>query len=278
MTNQNSEIAENGRVVPKSKQQARLSDSLDRRLNSYALAAGAAGVALLACSAPAAEAAPVCKTTSVPLFRSATYPFNPAGQALAPFNIGQSTVDYTGSAGYSSSVVNWNRAFFAPNSLGANVLVDSKGLPAVVASGAAIGPGGNFGKGASYALMFTYGKGPGPSSGRGTLGNHDGNFNFRQENLFGFEFAQSGKVHFGWARLQASIELYQKTLKRTRITLLGYGYETTPNTAIDAGSCNSAPHSANNDGSPARVSALYPALGTLALGSAGVALWRNGEY
>jgi hypothetical protein len=256
---------------------AKLAESLDRRLHSYALAAGAAGVALLA-TAPGAEAAPVCKTVSVPLFRSATYPFNPAGQTIAPFNIGQSTVDYTGSAGYSSSVLNWNRAFFAPNSLGANVLVDSKGLPAVVASGAAIGPGGNFGKGNSYGLMFTYGKGPGPNSGAGTLSKHQGNSNFQQKNLFGFQFAQAGKIHYGWARLQASVQKYQG-LKRTRLTLLGYGYESSPNTAIDAGSCTDVSNETSVAETAANKAEIHSAksatLGMLALGSASLSSWRK---
>jgi hypothetical protein len=252
-----------------------LSELLDGRLNSYALAAGAAGVALLACSTPAAEAAPVCNTLSVQLFRSVTYPFNPAGQTLAPFNLGQSTVVLS-SSGSNSSSVNWNRAFFAPNSIGANLLVDSQGLPANVASGAAIGPGGNFGKGVSYALMFTYGKGPAHVSG--TLSKHQGNFNFQQENLFGFQFAQAGSIHFGWARMKASIQLYQRSYKRTRITLLGYGYESSPNTAIDAGSCTNGSNSkqsaqtAPNDASSAKAEAT---LGMLAFGSDSLSLWRK---
>jgi hypothetical protein len=259
---------------------AKLPESLDRRLNNYALAAGAAGVALLACAAPAAEAAPVCKTVSVPLFRSATYPFNPAGQSIAPFNIGQSSVLFTGS-GYSSSFVDWNRAFFAPNSLGAQVSVDSKGLPADLASGAQIGPGGDFGKGNSYGLMFTYGKGPGPNSGAGTISRHQGNFNFQQKNLFGFQFAQAGKIYYGWARLQASIQKYQG-YQRTRIALLGYGYESSPNTAISAGSCTDAPNGTSSarlvttpSGSAAESVPSGAALGMLALGNSGLPLWRK---
>jgi hypothetical protein len=257
---------------------AKLPASLERRLNSYAIAAGAAGVALLACATPSAEAAPVCKTVSVPLFRSATYPLNPAGQSIAPFNIGQSTSLSFGS-GYSSSFINWNRAFFAPNSLAAQVALDSKGLPADLASGAQIGPGANLGKGNSYGLMFTYGKGPGPNSGAGTISKHQGNFNFQQKNLFGFQFAQAGKIHYGWARLQASIQEYQG-YKRTRITLLGYGYESIPNTAIAAGSCTDAPNGISITQTASSKTELNSVksnatLGMLALGSDRLSLWRK---
>ncbi len=276
MKNQNPEALTRKRATS-ARQPMALSTSLDRRLNGYALAAGAAGVALLACSAPAAEAAPVCKTLSAQLFRAAAYPINPAGQAIAPFNLGQSTVVYT-AYGYSTFSANWNRAFLAANSLGANALLDSKGFPADVASGAAIGPGGNFGKGASYGLMFTYGKGPGSKSDVGTLSRHKGNFNFQQENIFGFEFAQSGKIHFGWVRLKANVKIYDKQYKRTQISVLQYGYESTPNTAIDAGSCGSGQRAEADSGQGLTEATLRPSaaeLGRLALGSAGRSLGRG---
>jgi hypothetical protein len=261
------------------KQPARLSDPLNQRLNGYALAAGAAGVALLACSAPAAEAAPVCKDLSVQLFHNNTYALNPAGQAFAPFNVAQSTVRYSGN-GYSYSFVSWNRAFFSPNSAGAQVLLDSKGFPVDVAAGASIGPGGQFGKGASYGLMFTYGKGPGPNSGRGTLQKHQGNIVLQQVNYVGFQFSQAGSVHYGWARLKVGVgETYWG--KRTLIKLLGYGYEPTANTGIAAGSCTATPASKAGTKSSGAVSDATsqdappaPALSMLALGSNGLSLWR----
>jgi hypothetical protein len=279
MKNKNSEAGARKRAAS-ARQPIALSTSLDRRLSGYALAAGAAGVALLACSAPVAEAAPVCKTLSAQLFRAAAYPINPAGQAIAPFNLGQSTVLYT-AYGYSTFSANWNRAFIAPNSLGAKVLLDSSGFPADVASGAAIGPGGNFGKGASYGLMFTYGKGPGPKSGAGTLSRHKGNFNFQQANLFGFEFAQSGQIHFGWVRMKAKVQLYQG-YKRTQISVIESGYESAANTAIAAGSCTSGQGAKADSGQGLTEAAPRPSvpsagLGRLAMGSAGLSLGRSEE-
>jgi hypothetical protein len=248
-----------------------LSEAMQQRLQSYALAAGAAGVAAMACSLPA-EAAPVCKDLALRLFYADTYAFNPAAQRIAPFNIAQTTFNYSSST--SARFYSWNRAFFTPNSAGAKVLRTVNNYPANIASGASIGPGGQFGKGESYGMLFTYGIGLrfGPR-GHGTLLKHRGNFNLQQINYVGFQFSNSGKVHYGWARLRVTFEKNQG--KHTILHVLGYGYETNPDTAITAGSCSA--HATTNGGSdpsdrtevgqsPAAAD-LHGSLGVLALGS-----------
>ena len=120
---------------------ARLSCALHRSLSAYALAAGAAGVAVLACSAPA-EAAPVCKNLDLILFGTSSYALNPGGQMIAPFNI----VD-TFNNPSSNSLGWWNRAFFTPNSAGANAVVASNKFAADLPPGASIGPAAQFGPG-----------------------------------------------------------------------------------------------------------------------------------
>jgi len=211
-----------------------VSDTLLRQINTYALAAGAAGVAALAC-APQAEAAPVCKTLSISISATNTIPFNPAGEKFPPFQIAQTTFN-TVTSGYGALSV-WNRGFFTPNSKRANVLLGKSNFPAAVASGASIGPGGDFGKGASYGLLFTYGIGSPGNRRHGTLNNHFGNLKLRVTNLVGFQFSQNGNVHFGWARLQITLQKAGRG-KASTIHYLGWGYESTPDTAIAAGSCS----------------------------------------
>ena len=205
-----------------SKMPAPLFDPLRHRLDSYALAARAAGVAVLAYSVPA-TAAPVCKSISVELLGTGTYAFNPARQQFAPFNIAQtfeSVSSHTSTAG--------NRAFFTPNSAGANELLATNGLPADLAPGARIGRGAKFGKGQSYGLLFTYGPGVG-----GTSKHHQGNFQFGRINYFGFKFTASGQTHYGWVRLRASVEGGHSTTD-----IEAYGYESTAGRPIRAGSCS----------------------------------------
>jgi hypothetical protein len=245
-----------------------LSDALLRRINTYALAAGAAGVAALAC-APQAEAAPVCKTLSISISATNTIPFNPAGEKFPPFQIAQTTFNTITSGSFGALSV-WNRGFFTPNSKGANVLLGKSNFPAALASGASIGPGGDFGKGGSYGLLFTYGVGSPGNRRHGTLNNHFGNLKLQATNLVGFQFSQNGNVHYGWARLQITLQKASRG-KASTIHYLGWGYESTPNTAITAGSC-----SAEDKSSTPKVTASTASgnadsragsLGTLALGA-----------
>ena len=241
---------------PRSRAASQLSEPLQHRLSAYAIAAGAAGVSVLACSVPA-DAAPICTTLSVKLVSVETYALNPAGQMIPPFNIAQTFEDVS-----SQSNSFWNRGFFTPNSAGANALLGPKGLPANLASGASIGPTGQFGKGQSYGLLFSYGP-----NNNGGYSHHRGNLKFGKTiDFVGFEFSLAGKTHYGWIRMQVMLGKgggFNTTATFTH--LLGYGYESTPDTAILAGSCIAA----RPENPP------LASLGTLALGSEGLPLWRR---
>jgi|SRR5271154_617423 len=259
-SSENSKRSALGKLQP-----AVLSDSLHRKLNGYALAAGAAGVAALACS-PQAEAAPVCKTLSIQIVGNNTLPFNPAGEAFPPLQIAQTTF-HTFTSGYSRPSM-WNRGFFTPNSKGASLLLGKSNYPANLASGASIGPGGNFGKGGSYGLLFTYGIGSPGNRRHGTVLSHEGNLNLQgKTDYVGVQFTQDGKTHYGWARLQITLE-NARIGKASVIHYLGWGFESTPNTAIAAGSCSS-PEQANAGTLDASSNSAGASLGLLALGNAG---------
>jgi hypothetical protein len=264
----------NQRVFSRKRIPARLSELLSQRLNAYAMAAGAAGVAALACATPA-EAAPVCKTLSAGLTHTSSFPLYLIDPAVAPFNIAQGTNStFRSSTTGRGTLMWWNRGFFTPNSAGAKVLL-SNALPADLASGAEIGPGGKLGKGASYGLLFTYGRGEFSFRGGGTTLKHRGNLNLTQNNYVGFQFDNSGAVHYGWARLSVSYQKVGGKVRHTVIHVLGYGYESTPDTAIAAGNCSGSEQSNatidNSSTGPSRNASL----GELALGNAGLARWRR---
>ncbi|HXM21636.1 MAG TPA: PEP-CTERM sorting domain-containing protein [Terriglobales bacterium] len=278
----------------KRKTPCELPEHLHRRLNSYALAASAAGVAVLACSVPA-YAAPVCKTLHVSLVNTDTYALNPAHQQVPPFNIAETWKDVS-----SLTTTFWNRGFFIPNWPGAMALLGAKNLPADVPSGASIGPGGRFGKGQSYGLLFTYGPG-----GGGTLHHHKGNLQLQQINYIGFEFPLAGENHYGWVRLRVTFKLGGDGAIGT-MHIHSYGHETTPNTAIHAGQCSVPEQASEPSAKPAHSASRKPimtrklkvpdeivsieqpkpaaftaptpepaTLGLLAIGSHGLSIWRR---
>ena len=84
---------------------SKLASRIDQQLNAYAVAASAAGVALLACSLPA-DARVICRTTSNSLLGTLTIPFNPANEKFPPFNLAQT---FPIPSGTSSSAFYWNR-------------------------------------------------------------------------------------------------------------------------------------------------------------------------
>ena len=235
---------------------ASLSRALESRIGAYALAASAAGVATLALVTPA-EAAPVCKNPNALLTFTATFGLNLANQPLAAFNVAQSY--HTFSTHTSTGI---NRGFFTPNLPGAEAVVSSKGMVADLASGANIGPGGRFGRGATYGLIFTFIPGYGATSQH-----HLGNLRFGQKNYFGFKFLSSGQPHYGWVRVESGIVRGGTRTPWVATTISAYGYESAPNTAIPAGSCTAG--NATAAGEPA------PTLGVLALGAPGLNLWRR---
>jgi len=229
-----------------------LAERLLHNLNAYRLAAGAAGVAILACSAPA-NAAPICGSLSVTLPRTETYAFNPAHQKVAPFNVAHTFNDLS-SHPQSYQV----RGFFTPNTPDAKAMLSTNGLPADLASGASIGPGGNFGKGKSYGVLFGY----------YYFNRLTGNFPPNASGYVGFQFSESGQVHYGWLRVRlANLDGWHSP----SIELSEFGYESTPNTAITAGNCAASASSVAPTSKPeATVS-----LGLLALGHPGLHLWRR---
>jgi hypothetical protein len=273
----------NKQAFAQAKNPAPLSGPLRHKLNAYALAAGAAGVAVLACASPA-EGSPICKTLSTQLMHTDNFPLYLGQPTIAPFNIAQGTNStfFSFTTTGRGTLQWWNRGFFTPNSAGAKVLL-SNGLPANLASGAQIGPGGEFGKGSSYGLLFTYGRGEASFHGGGTKLKHRGNFNLLQSNYIGFQFNESGVPHFGWARLAMSFQKVSGKVQHTVTHILGYGYESAANTVIAAGSCSAeeaevlprkdtlsvSPRASS--GASSGASSAGASLGSLALGSAGAA-------
>jgi hypothetical protein len=79
-------------------------------------------------------------------------------------------------------------------------------------------------------MLFTYGKGH-PytrSQGGGTKLHHLGNLSLVQDNYIGFQFSESGSLHYGWARLTVTFQKNVGKGKHTVIHVLGYGLRVHP--------------------------------------------------
>jgi hypothetical protein len=100
-----------------------------------------------------------------------------------------------------------------------------------------------------------------------------GNWVNVSNHYLGLKFTISGETHYGWARLNVSVQGIQVTG-----TLTGYAYETVANQPIIAGQTTSPMKIASAD--PKTSSAVTPGTASLALlarGSSALVAWRREE-
>jgi hypothetical protein len=191
-----------------------VSESIYARLNTYALAAGAAGVGVLAFTQTA----------------QAKVIYTPTEQVVG--GNGVLTLDVAGVGTVDFLIQEWdNGGFPSSNALLADAAVGngvegSKRKAAALSSGAVIGPQANFIAGDNNGeamVSITH------STTGGTSHVHGDWVNVANRYL-GLKFQIAGKTHYGWARLNVKREQFHIVA-----TLTGYAYETTPNTPIVAG-------------------------------------------
>jgi hypothetical protein len=238
---------------------AELSKSLNQQLNTYALAAGAAGVSLLALAKPAAA-----KIIYTPAHAK-------VGQLVSLDLNHDGSVDFylVHSDAHGSDALavcqHWLKAgssitYCSPYS-GTNAIRtggDSKGgrFAAALRYGERIQRGEQFAKRiARLGILKTFETasstrwyGPWLNRGKGV-----------KNRYLGLEFKINGRFHFGWARINVTTTKFDFTA-----TLTGYAYETIPGKAIVAGKTKGSD-----------VITVSPAsLGHLAAGASAIPAWR----
>jgi hypothetical protein len=230
---------------------AALNKDTHRQLHAYAVAAGAAGVGLLALAQPA-QARIVYTPTHQVIGKNGRYKLDLNHDKMADFMLANThgcntdyCVDALSAIPANGNAVEGVRGFL------------SIPYASALKRGAPIGPQAHF----SGKLMAS------SQSSQGSLGRW---LNVTNDYL-GLKFTVNGKIHYGWARLTV------QALGRAFIkaTLTGYAYETIPNKPIIAGRTNG---SNDNSVDPVVLAAPTPqpaSLGTLALGAQGVPPWRR---
>ena len=231
-----------------------------KRLASYATAAGA--TAAVVAAPPSAQARIVYTPLDVKI--SGTRQGTSDSYTLSPDGVHEVLTLYAG--GVSSSF--FTVFFDATGISGAEVIVSQGGLGGginVLNAGQKIGASANFKSGGYFAFVFwTSGDFNAPQPGGQWIG--------ISNKYFGFNFSIDGKTHYGWGRISVS----SPGAKTIDATLTGVAYETIPNRRILAGQENGSYAEPGDKAEPeARIEPTD--LGALALGAAGIPIWRKDD-
>jgi hypothetical protein len=244
--------------------------SVHQRLNAYALAAGAAGVSLLAL-APTAEAKIVYTPANIVIGRDGSYSLDLNHDGIVDFII----AEHGSQIGSIESI---------------------QGLVVLGGIGNQVNcPSAYCISGATNAASLTLGEQIGPNQRqRGWLGREvpmafeqllkDGGVGYGyfwinvSNRYLGFRFKINGENHYGWARVTTKFLNGDVKHRTWEAHLTGYAYETVADKAIRAGQTegDDGDTDASFRPNPANPN-QFAALGRLALGADGIALWRREE-
>jgi hypothetical protein len=227
---------------------AELSDSIHQQLNMYALAAGAAGVGILALAQPA-DAKIVYTSANISI---------PLNGGLVQIDLNKDGVNDFALSNYSYQTHGLGDLFLkVVEDQSSNEIVDanSKGhvCGAALPKGAKVGPKSRFHQDPTKGLYMRF-VGLGGSQSSGTR--FGPWFGLNGQRYLGLKFVVNGKTHYGWARVKVMSG-------SVSTTLTGYAYETIPGKPIFAGQTRGP-----------NVSTIQPTLGRLATGASAV---RFGE-
>jgi hypothetical protein len=253
---------------------ANLSASIHHQLEMYALAAGSAGVGMLAL-AQSAEAKIVYTPAHVK-FSGQTILLDLNRDGQKDFSFRFLTWCTTGCennfvglwvapATSANKVWATNRYYFA-SALPAGAVIGSKGK---IVTGMKAMAGFDYN-------IYTYGKSI----------HSNGPWRDVKHRYLGLQFQAKDGLHYGWARLnvqcERSVASTGKGLKTTGL-LTGYAYETIPGKSIKAGQTKESPDNSTNENFAPNASLTNPipntpqpaTLGLLATGAPGLSIWRR---
>ncbi len=239
-----------------------LSESIDKRLKLYGMAAAAASVALLALVEPA-EAEIVITNKKIPIPRCDGLHTCPVKVDLNHDGI----ADFSFTLGYYGYGQNVNAQLHVTPLTGGEAMGQAEAsLAFALVRGAKIGPSAQFASVSGLVLERSSYCTFSCSERHNLNGNWGGNHPNR---FLGVKFVIHGKTHYGWIRVTVTTS----TSAPMSAEITEYGYETIANKSCGAGlpGASAAP---SDDG---RNSDAGPALGMLALGADALPLWRRDD-
>jgi hypothetical protein len=248
------------RLPHQSRTTAKLSDSLDQRLNLYSLGVSTVGISILTWAQPA-QARIVYTPANVKITQNQgliTFDLNHDG--IPDFGLSNQYVST--SQGFTFLKVKQHQEDNQIWQVSSQGKVCAGALPA----GTKVGPNGNFKRDPKSGLAMAFANFEGTTYGP---------WNKVKKGYLGLKFVIKGKTHFGWAR----IKLTSTGRLSTNATLTGYAYETIPGKSIIAGKTKGT---GNDRVESSNASLTRPApepatLATLAVGAPALAIWRREE-
>jgi hypothetical protein len=244
---------------------AKLSTSLHERLNTYALAASAAGVGMLALAQPAEAKIVYTATNKKFVNQSFALDLDHDGKTDFVFQYRIATDHYFSVAG----AINGNAAVSGGQQMIRGI---ARAAAGVLPKGAVIGNAFKFVAAPQVLGAVYYNSDGGQTQFYGKWTNAGTLY-------LGLRFNIRGQRHYGWARLNLTIPQGSGNLQYPPITvrLTGYAYETIPNKAIIAGKTKGRDEVGFEDpnatlNKPTRETS---GLGLLALGAPGLSIWRR---
>jgi hypothetical protein len=243
-----------------------LSASLQKRLNTYAIATSAAGVNLLALAQPS-EAEIVYTPADQTVTVAQGYSLDLNHDGIVDFTLFDTRKEFLR---FSTDQILFVKAagrnqVNCPSSLCISSFVNAGALEA----GTVISPSeGRYGWLTGEVNMALEGFSP-PNSAF-----YSYQWVRAQDEYLGLKFLIHGEMHYGWARLSVHFHGGPLVGRTWEAHLTGYAYETIPDKGIRAGQTEGA----QGDEAEASVPKSAPGqLSALALGASGLALWRR-EY
>lgn len=240
-----------------------LNQGLDHKLLSYAAAASAAGVGMMALAQPSqAEVIYTPANQTVSANQTAAIDLNHDG--ITDFTVSNRFYTINARGGAFPTQTGGMRVagllHVIPQTLN-RVLINAGSYNAsALRAGRKVGPKNQFVAGARYMEYCI-------STTTGNYLRAGGQWNDVKNRYVGLQFSLAGQVHFGWARLSVS---HAKGSCDMTAVLTGYAYETVAGKPIAAGQTTGT-EEVSSDKLPAAT------LGMLAQGSQGLEAWRRRE-
>ena len=210
----------------------KVSDSLNRQLNTYGLVASAAGVSVLAL-AGASEATVVYTETNqvtrshIPLYIDINH------DGVSDFLL--RTTYYAGTSYFRVGLSASGNQNFSNRVAGRRISrsIYFLSVASALTAGAPIGPGREFPVRHPFMAEELFERNV-PSTEYSDLGPWVGEGKGISNRYLGLKFVIHGQVHYGWARLSTTVA-HHRQYQDVTATLTGYAYETIPNKPIIAG-------------------------------------------